>query len=50
MRKTLFLLKLEVDKLNNKEGVDQHLKNLAIIKLNKEEGSKEIKKTKILWC
>ena len=39
------LLKLKVDKLNNKEGVDQYLKNLTNIKSNIKEGSKEIKKT-----
>ena len=40
------LLKLEVDKLMNKEGVDQHLKNLSNIKPKKEEGAQENKEKK----
>jgi hypothetical protein len=40
------LLKLEVDKLLNKDGVDVHLKNLINIKPNKEEGAKENKENK----
>ena len=35
------LLRLEVDKLLNKEGVDQHIKNLTNIKPKTDEGSKE---------